>query len=142
MRLLLVEDEAAVRQMVAASLVRCGYKVIEAEHGDAALRLWGEHANHIDLLLTDMVMPGSLSGRELATRLRADRPELKVVYMSGYGASEVINEPWSVLVQKPFQLTTLAQALRARLDEKDATMQPKPPPTRNVVPLTRGIGLA
>jgi PAS domain S-box-containing protein len=124
--LLLVEDEAAVRQMVAASLARCGYRVLEAESGDAAVELWRSQAASIDLLLTDMVMPGSLSGRELAVRLRSDRPDLKVVYMSGYGAHDLAGEPWSILVQKPFQLSTLAQVLRARLDEKEASMHPRP----------------
>jgi signal transduction histidine kinase/ActR/RegA family two-component response regulator len=135
--LLLVEDEAPVRTMVAASLARCGYEVIEAENGDAALALWRKHASRIDLLLTDMVMPGSMSGRDLARRLRAERPELKVVYMSGYGAQEVADEPWSVLVQKPFQLSTLAQALRARLDQLQPAMLPKPG-----LPVTpaRGVG--
>jgi CheY-like chemotaxis protein len=123
--LLLVEDEAAVRQMVAASLARCGYHVIEAADGEAALLLWNKHAARIDLLLTDMVMPGRLSGHDLALRLRADRPELKVVYISGYGAHDLVNEPWSILVEKPFQLSTLAQALRARLDQKEAAMQPE-----------------
>jgi CheY-like chemotaxis protein len=123
--LLLVEDEAAVRQMVAASLSRCGYRVLEAESGDAAVILWQSHAASIDLLLTDMVMPGSLSGRELAVRLRSERPDLKVVYMSGYGAHDLAGEPWSILVQKPFQLSTLAQVLRARLDEKEASMPPR-----------------
>jgi PAS domain S-box-containing protein len=124
--LLLVEDEAAVRQMVAASLERCGYRVLAAANGDLALALWRAQADQIDLLLTDMVMPGSLSGRELALRLRKDRPELKVVYMSGYGAHDLAGEPWSTLVQKPFQLATLAQILRARLDESEAGTRPKP----------------
>jgi PAS domain S-box-containing protein len=138
--LLLVEDEAGVRQMVAASLARCGYHVIEAANGDAALLLWHKHAARIDLLLTDMVMPGNLSGRELALRLRADRPELKVVYISGYGAHDLANEPWSILVQKPFQLSTLAQALRARLDEKEAAMQSQQLLVGHTTH-TRGIGL-
>jgi PAS domain S-box-containing protein len=124
--LLLVEDEPAVRQMVAASLVRCGYRVIEASDGDAAFDLWRTHKEQIDLLLTDIVMPGSMSGRDLALRLRAERPQLKVVYMSGYGAQDAANEPWSILVQKPFQLSTLAQVLRARLDAKESSMRLKP----------------
>jgi PAS domain S-box-containing protein len=124
--LLLVEDESAVRQMVSTSLMRCGYRVIEAANGDRALELWKKHASEIDLLLTDMVMPGSLSGRDLAVRLRGERPQLKVVYMSGYSAHGLADEPWSILVQKPFQLSTLAQVLRARLDEKEPSMRSRP----------------
>ncbi len=120
--LLLVEDESAVRQMVATTLTRCGYRVIEAANGDVALELWARHAREIDLLLTDMVMPGSLSGRDLAVKLRSQRPELKVVYMSGYGAHDLAGEPWSILVQKPFQMASLAQVLRARLDQNEPAM--------------------
>jgi CheY-like chemotaxis protein len=112
--------------MVSISLRRCGYRVIEAANGDIALELWRSHANEVDLLLTDVVMPGSLSGHDLAVRLRADRPELKVVYMSGYATQDLSGEPWSILVQKPFQLATLAQVLRTRLDEKEPRMRPKP----------------
>jgi hypothetical protein len=67
-------------------------------------------------------MPGSLSGRDLALKLRSQRPDLKVVYMSGYSAHDLAGEPWSILVQKPFQMARLAQVLRARLDQNEPAM--------------------
>ena len=65
-------------------LERQGYRVIEAESGPDALFMWEKHRDRVDLLLTDMVMPGGLSGFELAEKLRAEKPELKVIYNSGY----------------------------------------------------------
>ncbi len=83
--ILLVEDELVVRQFVLRVLSRAGYQVVEAAHGEEALRLAGQYAGPIHLLLTDLVMP-RMSGRALAERLLADRPGTAVVYMSGYAA--------------------------------------------------------
>jgi CheY-like chemotaxis protein len=81
---LLVEDEAAVREFARDVLLVHGCEVIEANHGLHALHLWKEHGAHIDILLTDIVMPHGISGRELATQLKAERPNLSVIYTSGY----------------------------------------------------------
>jgi CheY-like chemotaxis protein len=79
-----VEDDAAVRGLVLEILQHHGYRVIDAPSGDAALAMWPQIRDEVDLLLTDMVMPGEHSGLDLARKLLADRPELPVIYTSGY----------------------------------------------------------
>jgi two-component system cell cycle sensor histidine kinase/response regulator CckA len=112
---LLVEDETGVRELARQYLEMSGYTVLEAEDGHTALELAGMHAGPIHLLLTDVVMPG-ISGRELADRVAAIRPGIKIVYMSGYTDQSVIHhgilEGDAVLLQKPFTLAALAAKLR------------------------------
>ncbi|NUP11919.1 MAG: PAS domain-containing protein [Polyangiaceae bacterium] len=113
---LIVEDEPAVRNALADALRRLGYTTLEAERGDLALELAASHAGSIDLLLTDIVMPG-ISGPELATKLLAVRPRIKLLYMSGYPlATGALPEPTGPILQKPFQPRTLAQSVRDALD--------------------------
>ena len=120
--ILVVEDESAVRLLVSNLLQRCGYTVLTAASGVAALDIWKEHKDQVQLLLTDMIMPGGMTGRELAENLRAENPLLKVIYTSGYSTD--ILEKASTLVdgfnflQKPYQSQKLAQTVRACLDEK------------------------
>ncbi|HXJ18264.1 MAG TPA: PAS domain S-box protein [Candidatus Polarisedimenticolia bacterium] len=112
---LLVEDETGVRELARQYLEMSGYTVLEAEDGHTGLELAGMHAGPIHLLLTDVVMPG-LSGRELADRVTAIRPGIKVVYMSGYTDQAAIHhgilEGDAILLQKPFTLAALAAKLR------------------------------
>ena len=82
--ILLVEDEESLRELVSATLAEAGYAVIAAASGLEALALWELHAERVDLVLTDMVMPEGISGRQLAERLLAARPGLKIIYTSGY----------------------------------------------------------
>lgn len=113
--ILLVEDDSAVRKLVRDVLIQHGYVVLEASGGGEALRLWEEEEPAIDLLLTDVVMP-QMSGRELASRLAARRPNLKVIYMSGYTddviAKHGILDPDVVFIQKPFTPNLLVRRLR------------------------------
>lgn len=81
--ILLVDDEVAIRRMVRTVLERASYDVIEAETGAQALSLWDEHRDTVQLLLTDMVMP-ELTGRDLAVKLLQTKPDLKVIYTSGF----------------------------------------------------------
>ena len=116
---LLVEDERVVRQFVARALRACGYTVIEAVDGSEALRLAAGHGGRIDLLVTDVVMPG-IDGVDLARRLRHDRADLKVLYISGY-AERAMEEhglpPTDVsLLKKPFSPAELARAVRWTID--------------------------
>jgi len=116
---LLVEDEIAFREMTAELLRKAGYTVLEAADGPTAISLSNEYVEPIDLLLTDLILPG-LNGREVANRISDSRPEIKVVYMSGYTAPSIINqgllEPTVVLLPKPFTRVTLLSRLRRVLD--------------------------
>ncbi|MDQ3207049.1 MAG: response regulator, partial [Gemmatimonadota bacterium] len=122
---LLAEDRDDVRRFTARVLRECGYEVIEAESGDAALALAGARAGPIHALLTDAVMPG-MSGRVLAERLRAVRPHTRVIFMSGYTDDAVLErnmvDSGVAFIQKPFTPAGLAAAVRSALDEGRAGM--------------------
>ena len=119
--ILLVEDEDGVRELAREYLEMGGYKVIEAEDGHTALELAAMHGGPIHLLLTDIVMPG-ISGREVAERIRALRPDIKVLYMSGYTDQVVVHQGIldedAMFLQKPFTMTTLSSKLRELLAEE------------------------
>lgn len=119
--ILLVEDEEEVRRLAREMLTRQGYTVIEAGSGAEAMRIWRDRFNSIDMLLTDVVMP-RMSGRELADKLRGSRPELKVMYMSGYTddvmARHGVLDSGTAFLSKPFTSEILSRKVRAVLDEK------------------------
>ena len=112
---LLVEDEKGVRELTREYLETSGYTVLDAVDGSSALELAREHHGPIHVLITDVVMPG-LSGRELSEQIAKLRPEIKVLYMSGYTDQSAfrngILEKGSELLQKPFGMSTLASKLR------------------------------
>jgi PAS domain S-box-containing protein len=117
--ILLVEDEEIVRSLVREMLELVGYRVLDAPDGPAALALAAEIDEPIDALVSDVVMPG-LSGQELAARLTAVRPGLRVLFTSGYNEEAITNHgvlsPGSAFLEKPFTAGQLAQKLRAVLD--------------------------
>jgi two-component system cell cycle sensor histidine kinase/response regulator CckA len=118
--LLLVEDEPELRALARQILECYGYRIFEAGTGAEALKLWPQHAQEIDLLLTDMVMPEGITGWELAGKLRAERPDLKVIRASGYSI-ELLNKQFDSpgafrFLQKPFKPRMLALAVRECLD--------------------------
>jgi len=118
--ILVVEDEPALRELVKEVLERYGYRILEAATGAQALGVWEQHRDKIDLLLTDMMVPEGISGRELAVRVLADKPGLKVIYTSGYSV-DTIGEDFKFkegqnYLQKPYQPPVLAQMVRASLD--------------------------
>ncbi|MGB8672852.1 MAG: PAS domain S-box protein [Candidatus Acidiferrales bacterium] len=116
--ILLVEDEKGVRDLTREYLQMSGYSVLDAEDGHTALELAALHSGPIDLLMTDVVMPG-ISGRELSDRVAKIRPGIKVLFMSGYTDQAVVHhgilETNAVLLQKPFTLLALAAKLRELL---------------------------
>jgi CheY-like chemotaxis protein len=124
--ILLVEDEKGVRELAREYLRTCGYQVVEAEDGHTALELAAMHAGSIDLLMTDVVMPG-ISGKELAERVKSQRPGIKVLYMSGYTDQSVVKhgilETDAVLLQKPFTMATLALKLREIFSEEPVSVR-------------------
>jgi two-component system cell cycle sensor histidine kinase/response regulator CckA len=120
--ILVVEDETALRELVEEILSLYGYQVISACSGVDALRVWEQPHEKIDLLLTDMVMPEGISGRELAERLQRNEPGLKVIYTSGYspgmaGKDLALLEGFNFL-PKPYPPTRLAEVVRECLDGK------------------------
>jgi CheY-like chemotaxis protein len=123
--ILIVEDDEAVRSLVREVLDHNGYRVLEAEHGEAALEIWKEHADEIDLLLTDMVMPGSVNGLELSLRLLAEQPDLKVIYTSGYSAelfgSDIHLEDGRNYLPKPYLSAKLTNILHRALHPDEET---------------------
>jgi CheY-like chemotaxis protein len=134
--LLLVEDAGRVRAVVREILEAQGYRVIEARHGADALRVSAEHAGPIDLLVTDVVMP-QMSGRELARRLTALRPGLRVLYVSGYTDDAIVRHGMagagSAFLAKPFTADALADMVRrllARAPVAGAARGPRPSPAK------------
>ncbi|MBI2917870.1 MAG: response regulator [Chloroflexi bacterium] len=118
---LLVEDDPAVRSLSAGALRQLGYTVLEAANGDEALHVVHEHsATSIQLVLTDLVMP-QMGGKQLAERLVAMRPDLKVAFMSGYADGAIAHngmlEAGTTFLQKPFSRRALAQMVRGVLDK-------------------------
>ncbi|HEX3351269.1 MAG TPA: ATP-binding protein [Terriglobales bacterium] len=117
--ILLVEDEEHLRQLTRQSLESQGYSVIDAPEGSAAIRLSQAHRGPIHLLLTDVIMPG-INGRELANQVSATRPEIRVLYMSGYTENHIGHngtlDQGITLLQKPFTLPALKAKVREVLD--------------------------
>ena len=109
---LVVEDEPRVREVTVAILRDLGYRVLEAVDGDDALRIFDSHAAEIDLLLTDVVLPGRLRGRQVAAHVTARRPEVKILFMSGYTENSIVHhgrlDDDVHLIGKPFKRDHLA----------------------------------
>ena len=120
-RILLVEDEPAVRSLICGQLRRLGYTVLEAGNGAEAMQLATDDPGSFDLLLTDMIMP-RMGGRELSARIREVCPTARVVQMSGYDKDPAMvfydDHPKFSRLQKPFTLETLAAIVRRAFDEE------------------------
>jgi two-component system cell cycle sensor histidine kinase/response regulator CckA len=119
--ILVVEDEPSVRKLMLTLLERHGYRVHSAHSGAAALKIWPDLRNTIDLLITDMVMPDGVGGLELSKRLRSDKPALKVIHCSGY-TDEMLgpdlrlrSDPY--FLEKPFDLHVFLKRVRDCLDD-------------------------
>jgi two-component system, cell cycle sensor histidine kinase and response regulator CckA len=124
--ILLVEDDQAVRSLLRCLLENFGYGVREAASGPQALEQWEAHQAEIRLLLTDMIMPQNMSGRELAERLLAEQPGLRVVFMSGYSGDKLRSDADFVrrtsarFLSKPCNWRTLLKTVREALDQEPA----------------------
>jgi CheY-like chemotaxis protein len=118
---LMVEDELLLKELVQCVLEEQGYRILAASSGAEALQIWNEHNGEIDLLLTDMVMPGGMTGRQLAEQLRPRDPHLKVIFTSGY-SQEVVGRDFALqeginFLPKPYHPPTLVHMVRNCLDE-------------------------
>jgi two-component system, cell cycle sensor histidine kinase and response regulator CckA len=118
--ILLVEDEPTLRQSVKTVLLRLGYRVLDAAKGMEALEIWKQKRDEIQLVLTDMVMPGGISGMQLGERLLKENPKLKIIYASGY-SSEIVDKKFPLkegvnFLVKPFEMRKLAKTVRDSLD--------------------------
>jgi CheY-like chemotaxis protein len=120
--ILVVEDDDALRAYTTESLRELDYRVLEAASGAAALDILG-HESDIDLLFTDVVMPGGVNGRQLADQAIRRQPKLKVLFMTGYTRNAIVHhgrlDPGIHLISKPFSFHELAARIRARLDALD-----------------------
>jgi len=112
---LVAEDQPEVRRLIADTLIRYGYRVLEAADGDEAVQVAGGYEGRIDLLVTDAVMP-SMGGARLATAMRASRPDIRILMVSGYVEAAPESEPAFAFLQKPFAPRVLAERVRSLLD--------------------------
>lgn len=120
-KILLAEDDESVRLLAVRMLSKLGYQVVEANSGKTALEAWMKAGADFDLLLTDIVMPDGFTGRELAEKLRAVKPGLKIIFVSGYARGTGLNTDFfqryhSEFLQKPYSPVVLAQTIRKCLD--------------------------
>jgi len=142
--LLVVEDEPGVRDITVAILRDYGYRVLEAADGEEALRVFAEHGSEIGLLLTDVVLPGKLRGRDIAQRVTAERPEIRVLFMSGYTENSIVHhgrlDDGVFLISKPFKREQLATRVAEVLASGRAPEAPAPPAGGNVVPIKSSRG--
>ena len=119
--ILVAEDELALRLLAARILRNLGYEVLEAASGTEAIQVWEQHGRKVDLLLTDLVMPDGMTGRELAKSMETRESALKVIYTSGYapetGETAFVFRGGINFLQKPYQAQTLAKAIRDCLDK-------------------------
>jgi CheY-like chemotaxis protein len=118
--ILLVEDDRMLRVPTRILLGRAGYKVLEAANGIEAMQIWDEYAGSIHLLLTDIVMPEGMSGRELASHLLERNPRLRIVFTSGYSAEiagrDLLLQPGQSFIQKPATSSQILELVRHTLD--------------------------
>jgi CheY-like chemotaxis protein len=123
-KVLVVDDEPEIRKLVTAMLARNGYRVLSADSGENALRLFKSHPD-TDLLLTDVVSPG-MSGPMIADQISALKPDIKVLFMSGYDGTQVVQryviERGYSLLTKPFSMEQLESKVRAVLSTGERTM--------------------
>ena len=115
LRILLVDDEPLVRMLAVEQLEELGYSVIEAEDGPSAMRVLNSQ-RPVSLLITDVGLPGGMNGRQVADAARVTRPELEVLFITGYAENAVLNhghlDPGMHVLTKPFQMDAFARRVK------------------------------
>jgi len=135
--ILLVEDEIGLLELAREILQQYQYRVLIASSGVEALRVWDESNGQIDLLLTDMIMPGGMTGTDLAAELKRRKPGLKVIYASGYSSAltgKDFTQGDNIFLAKPYQPNQMAQLIRNTLDASPKDQQPPLPAPTNAAP--------
>jgi CheY-like chemotaxis protein len=126
--ILLVEDEPLLRALAQSILERYGYQILPAGSGAEALTVWERQTDKIDLLLTDVAMPGGMTGQDLARQLQVKKPQLKVVFTTGYNVESIPRDlplkPGLNFIPKPYSASALAQTVRSCLDQGAASKDP------------------
>lgn len=113
--ILVVEDDAQVRQITTLLLTQLGYKVLESVNGSSAMKMLEKNSEDIDLVFTDMVMPAGISGVELADFLKINYPNIKILMTSGYPDRREIVVKGLAVIQKPYKKAELAEAIQIAL---------------------------
>jgi CheY-like chemotaxis protein len=117
--ILIVEDKETVRGLIKTVLERGGFRTLSAKDGEEAAALWAERKDSISLLFTDVVLPGGVTGKDIADNLRKERPDLRVVFCSGYGSGiigpEILSAPGNYFLAKPFDVQRLTQVVHEAL---------------------------
>lgn len=130
--ILVVEDEPMLRQLIGQALRVLGYRVFEAEHAREAFTCWERHGGEVDLLLSDTVLPGGMSGLQLAERLIQLKPNLKVIMTSGYsteiGKAGTVGKAGFAYLPKPYEIKLLARTVRECLSQAGVSERRTPPP--------------
>ena len=125
--ILLVEDEVALLELLREILQHYEYRVLIATSGIEAVRVWEQYEGQVDLLLTDMIMPGGMTGSDLATVLKQRKPQLKVIYASGYSSAltgKEFTQGDNIFLAKPYQPNQVAHLIRNTLDSLCPNLQP------------------
>jgi CheY-like chemotaxis protein len=133
--ILIVEDESVLRELAHAILSDCGYRIIEAASGREALDVWERQQGEIDLVLTDIIMPEGVTGLELAKKLLSQRPNVKIIFTSGYTVDDVSTDFLARtnnarFIQKPYTRAALAKTVRQALDGKSVEALPDAAPVQ------------
>jgi DNA-binding NtrC family response regulator len=122
---LLVEDEETVRNIIGSALERKGYRTLRAKNGEDAIVHWQSHKEEINLLLTDIILPGRYTGADLIALFRKDRPKLPILASSGYITTEASQLPTDIFtLPKPYDIRTLLEAVRRILPQQGAKTPP------------------
>ena len=119
---LVVDDDATVRMLIAEVLTENHYRLLEAGDGPSALKVLEARQQRIDLMVTDVGLPGGMNGRQLADAARQLRPELKILFITGYAENAVVGnghlEPGMAVLAKPFAMSSFANKVREILEER------------------------
>ena len=125
--ILFVEDEPSIREMTTMYLKAAGFRIIEASDSATAAMLWERYRGEIDLVVTDLMLPGSMNGHQLVARLQADRPDLKAILVSGHSfdhlGEEMFLDAAISFLEKPYRLKDLSDLVGECIGQREAVQR-------------------